>query len=58
MRGVKNLYKFVYIIILESYIFPTVSRETFNLNNHYMNNKILLDNLRCIPDFPEKGIAT
>ena len=25
-------------------------------NEHNMNNKILLDNLRCIPDFPEKGI--
>ena len=21
-----------------------------------MNNKVLLDNLRCIPDFPKKGI--
>ena len=21
-----------------------------------MNNKILIDNLRCIPDFPKKGI--
>ena len=29
-------------------------------NKHYnsliMNNKTLLDNLRCIPDFPKKGI--
>ena len=21
-----------------------------------MNNKVLIDNLRCIPDFPKKGI--
>jgi len=30
------------------------------LNNNYnlliMNNKVLIDNLRCIPDFPKKGI--
>lgn len=30
------------------------------LNNNYnlliMNNKVLIDNLRCIPDFPRKGI--
>ena len=29
-------------------------------NNYYnsliMNNKVLIDNLRCIPDFPKKGI--
>ena len=25
-------------------------------NNNTMNNQILIDNLRCIPDFPKKGI--
>jgi len=38
----------------------TVSRETKNLIINYnyliMNNKVLLENLRCIPDFPKKGI--
>lgn len=37
-----------------------VSRETKNLIINYnyliMNNKVLLENLRCIPDFPKKGI--
>ena len=37
-----------------------VSRETMNkiINYNYliMNNKVLLENLRCIPDFPKKGI--
>lgn len=37
-----------------------VSRETknliFNYNYLIMNNKVLLENLRCIPDFPKKGI--
>ncbi len=27
-----------------------------NYNSLKMNNKVLLDNLRCIPDFPKKGI--
>ena len=27
-----------------------------NYNCLIMNNKVLLDNLRCIPDFPRKGI--
>ena len=31
--------------------------EVFNnYNSLIMNNKTLLDNLRCIPDFPKKGI--
>ena len=37
-----------------------VPRETNNNNNKHnllkMNNKVLIDNLRCIPDFPKKGI--
>ena len=27
-----------------------------NYNSLIMNNKVLIDNLRCIPDFPKKGI--
>ena len=27
-----------------------------NYNSQIMNNKVLIDNLRCIPDFPQKGI--
>ena len=27
-----------------------------NNNSLIMNNKVLIDNLRCIPDFPKKGI--
>ena len=27
-----------------------------NYNSLIMNNKVLIDNLRCIPDFPQKGI--
>ena len=27
-----------------------------NYNSLNMNNKVLMDNLRCIPDFPKKGI--
>ena len=27
-----------------------------NYNSLIMNNKVLLDNLRCVPDFPRKGI--
>jgi adenine phosphoribosyltransferase len=35
-----------------------VKHETSNklYNSLIMNNKTLLDNLRCIPDFPKKGI--
>ena len=37
-----------------------VPRETIEAFNNYnlliMNNKVLIDNLRCIPDFPKKGI--
>ena len=35
-----------------------VKHETSNklYNSLIMNNKVLLDNLRCIPDFPKKGI--
>jgi adenine phosphoribosyltransferase len=37
-----------------------VPRETILMYNTYnylkMNNKTLLENLRCIPDFPKKGI--
>ena len=32
----------------------TILNETYN--NLKMNNKVLMDNLRCIPDFPKKGI--
>ena len=34
-------------------------KQTTNNNNYnllIMNNKVLIDNLRCIPDFPQKGI--
>ena len=34
-------------------------KQTASFNNYnslIMNNKVLLDNLRCIPDFPVKGI--
>ena len=27
-----------------------------NYNSLIMNNKTLMDNLRCVPDFPRKGI--
>ena len=35
-----------------------VKKTTNNNNNNLliMNNKVLIDNLRCIPDFPKKGI--
>ena len=32
----------------------TTSNNNYNLL--IMNNKVLIDNLRCIPDFPKKGI--
>ena len=32
----------------------TISNNNYNLL--IMNNKILIDNLRCVPDFPRKGI--
>jgi adenine phosphoribosyltransferase len=31
-----------------------INNNTYNLL--IMNNKVLIDNLRCIPDFPKKGI--
>ena len=34
-------------------------KQTTSFNNYnslIMNNKVLIDNLRCIPDFPKKGI--
>lgn len=35
-----------------------VKQKTRIINHNYlnMNNKVLLENLRCIPDFPKKGI--
>ena len=32
------------------------NRTINNYNSLIMNNKVLIDNLRCIPDFPRKGI--
>ena len=38
-------------------MFHVKQRTVFNnYNLLIMNNKVLLDNLRCIPDFPKKGI--
>ena len=38
-------------------MFHVKQRQPFNKHNSLiMNNKLLIDNLRCIPDFPKKGI--
>ena len=38
-------------------MFHVKQTTTFNnYNSLIMNNKVLIDNLRCIPDFPKKGI--
>ena len=38
-------------------MFHVKQEQVFNnYNSLIMNNKTLLDNLRCIPDFPKKGI--
>ena len=38
-------------------MFHVKQNESFNnYNLLIMNNKVLIDNLRCIPDFPKKGI--
>jgi len=38
-------------------VFHVKQKQVFNnYNSLIMNNKTLLDNLRCIPDFPKKGI--
>lgn len=35
---------------------PQQQQQNINKNIKRMNNKKLLDNLRCIPDFPQKGV--
>ena len=38
-------------------MFHVKQTTTFNnYNSLIMNNRVLIDNLRCIPDFPKKGI--
>jgi len=38
-------------------MFHVKQRQPFKKHNSLiMNNKLLIDNLRCIPDFPKKGI--